>query len=91
MPSLTDLIGEEIALELITPFIRSESGKSTRVKLIAVETAGIWVEFPDTTEILLAATGALPRTPVFFFPFSQVRCIFMMDDIVALSEKAFGL
>jgi hypothetical protein len=93
MPSLSELVGEEIALELVTPFIRStdESGKPPRVKLVAVEAAGIWVEYLETTEILVDAVGAMPKTPVFFFPFSQVRRIFMMGDLVALSEKAYGV
>ena len=94
MTQLSELVGHEIVLELLNPVVRpkKKSGKAQKVKLVAVESAGIWIEYPEeTTNILLEHVGAMPTTPVFFFPFSQVRYIFVMGDLVALSEKAFDL
>jgi len=94
MKLLGELIGQEIVLELLNPVVRpkKKSGKAQRAKLVAVESAGIWVEYPEeTTNILLEQVGAMLTTPVFFFPFSQVRYIFIMGDRAALSEKRLGL
>jgi hypothetical protein len=92
-PILSELVGSEIILELLNPVVRPKRkrDKTQKVRLVAVESAGIWVESPEITDILLGSTGALPQTPVWFFPFSQVRYIFIMGDLVALSEKSFGV
>ncbi|MGC2559546.1 MAG: hypothetical protein WA389_11995 [Terriglobales bacterium] len=93
-PKLGELVGSEIVLELLNPVVRSKSkkDKTQKARLVGVEPAGIWIEFPhETTDILLEHAGAMLQTPVFFLPFSQVRYIFVMGDLVALSEKAFGV
>jgi hypothetical protein len=93
VPNLNELVGQEIVLELLNPVVRParKKDKCQKVKLVGVESAGIWIESPEITAILLDAAGAMPKTPVWFFPFSQVRHIFIMGDLVALSEKALGL
>jgi hypothetical protein len=93
IPTLSELVGSEIILELLNPVVRPKSkrDKTQKVRLAAVEPAGIWVESPEITNILLEPTGAMPQTPIWFFPFSQVRYVFIMGDFVALSEKSFGV
>lgn len=87
MPSLKDMIGEIIVAHV--PLFHKT--KWQRLKLLDVETAGIWVESQSITESILQASGVTssPKTMIFFLPFHQILYILSSRDVPALSEKAF--
>jgi len=87
-PSLQALIGQEILtlIPLINPKIFQ------RVKLLAVEVGGIWIESEKLTQLILQGTKLpVAKTPAFFFPFSQITFVMVPIDQIALSESALGL
>ena len=87
----SDVIGQEIAISI--PYLAEGTGKLQRVKLVGVEAGGIWIESQELIDIVLegANLASAPRTPVFFFPYSQIVFAVSSTDSVALSEKAFDL
>jgi hypothetical protein len=85
----SDLIGQQIAL--ILPLVSNEILQF--VKLVGVESNGLWVESQAATNVLLQKAGAptAPRTLVLFFPYAEIRLVLASTDAVSLDEKAFGL
>jgi hypothetical protein len=88
MKSLSQLIDREILI--LIPFIHDTDLQV--VKLIAVESGGIWIQNEQMTQRLLANLKLhAGKTPIFFVPFSQVLFVMDASEEVSLSEKAFGL
>ena len=87
--NLSKLVGKEIVV--LIPFI--EPGHYQRVKLLGVESGGIWIESQVMINTVYSGVGevASERTPAFFFPYHQIE--FAMTDIpgLALNETAFGI
>ena len=63
------------------------------VKLVGVEQAGIWFESQSITNIVLEKFNAqaVPRTLVFFLPYSELHVAIATVDAPSLHEKAFGV
>lgn len=86
---LSDYIGKEIIV--IIPLIEPDHYQT--VKLLGVETGGIWIESQEMINKVYSpiAVAASERTPTFFFPYHQID--FAMADVagMALNESAFGV
>jgi hypothetical protein len=92
MPTLEDLKGKEIIVCLVRRIL--EQGDQVLVtKLVSVESSGIWIEGRNLAKYLHddLKHSILPRMPLFFVPFAQVRWIFDSADYPSLSEKGLGL
>lgn len=89
MPKLSDSIGHTILLRSIPV----DEQKPTVVKLIDVETGGIWIESQDLTDHWLGQVkvATSPKTLVWFVPYAKISWIMGSEDYPALSEKALGL
>jgi hypothetical protein len=73
---------------------RRHATKIWRVTIKAVEHgAGLWVECQELTNAMLQGLGAPtgPKTPIFFFPFSEIGFAITSIESVALDEGAFGV
>jgi len=92
MPHLEELKGQRVIMHLLASLIEQKNRILSTV-LVDVEPAGIWIEGPDLAAFLHERfkKNALPKTPVFFVPFSQVGWIFSTADYPSLSEKGLGL
>jgi len=86
MPSLSDFVGQTITA--LIPIFGSETFQ--KFQLHGVEVGGIWVEHQGTVNTLLdkLKISGLPKTPVFFLPYSQITFVIGSIDVPALSEKA---
>ena len=86
---LSDYIGQVIALAI--PAIDAE--RFQEVKLLGVETGGIWVESQKLINMGLKTYGlASSETSLaFFFPYHEIRFGYVPVDGLALDEKAFGV
>ena len=64
-----------------------------KVKLVGVESGGLWVESQEVTNQSVQAIGApaAPKTLVVFFPYHEISFAFGRLDMPSLNEKAFGL
>jgi hypothetical protein len=74
---LSDYIGKELAV--VCPFI---SRDPVRIKLLNVEAIGVWIECPllmDRALKLLGQTN-LPKSPVFFVPYHELRFVYETND-----------
>ena len=63
------------------------------VKLLGVESRGLWVENQEMTNAILQRfkSPASPRSVVFFLPFAEIAFVIAGADAPSLDEKAFGL
>ena len=88
-PSLKKLIGQTI---IIRSIVIDEQHPAV-VKLLNVETGGIWIESQKLTNHFLSEINVqqAPKTLVAFVPFQQIAWIFGSIDSPALSEKSFGV
>lgn len=86
MTSLKDLIGTEIVA--LVPALNPKMW--SKLKLLNVEAAGIWVEDRKFLEQALRYAGitASPKTTVFFLPFSQIVYVLGSEDVPFLSNEA---
>lgn len=86
MKRLNELIGEEVLVQL------DFSTKPEKVKLVALDYGGIWVESSALTQGLLEKLNLQAgKTPLVFLPLAQIRYIFQASDEIALSERSFGV
>jgi hypothetical protein len=92
MPSLNELKGQKIVVFLLAPLIEQQHPVHS-VKLVEVESSGIWIEDEDFGAFMHAKlkNPILERQPLFFVPFAQIGWIFSTADYPSLSEKGFGL
>jgi hypothetical protein len=74
VPKLEDLEGQVIIVQLITDSVLRDDVNHdiSHLKLIGVEPFGIWVESPRFIKEILEDKAVLPKTPIFFVPFSQI-------------------
>jgi hypothetical protein len=86
---LSDYIGQQIVVFL--PDIDPEHFEW--VKLLGVEAGGIWIESQTLINKSLALTGrpTAPKSLAFFFPYHQLRYLFVSAEGPALNEAAFGV
>jgi hypothetical protein len=89
MSKLTAIIGQSV-------YMRSQildENKPVLVKILGVEVGGIWIEWQQKTEEILAALqlSSASKTPIFFLPYAHIQWINALLDSPALSEKAFGV
>ena len=86
---LKSLVGENV-LALIP---RIDASVYQKVKLLGVESGGIWIESQHTTNQLLRFLGVqtAPKTLVIFFPYHEVAFVLSRLDVPSLDEKAFGV
>lgn len=76
---------------MMIPFI--EPDHYQQVKLIGVETSGVWIECQTLIDQMYSAVGiaASERTPIFFVPYQQILFATVPRDGMALNESAFGV
>jgi hypothetical protein len=88
-PSLHSMIGDEITV--LVPMFHPT--KLQKLKLHAVENAGIWVENQKIMSELLIKAGvtASPKSLIWFLPWHQIATIWGSLDVPGLSEKGLGL
>ena len=85
----TELVGESIFL--LAPRIDEKTFKE--VKLVGVESGGLWIESQDLTNAVLHFFGApaAKNTPIFFLPYHEISLALTTVSGLALGEKAFGV
>ena len=86
---LSDHVGQVIVM-LIPAIHPTELQK---VKLLSVESGGIWIESQTFLNMMLKSLGqaTAPRSLAFFFPYHELRYGFVAIEGVALNERAFGI
>jgi hypothetical protein len=86
---LSDYVGQ--TLMMMIPFI--EPDHYQQVKLMGVESGGIWIECQTLIDQMYSALEmpASERTPVFFVPYQQIVFAVAARDGMALNESAFGV
>jgi hypothetical protein len=84
-----ELVGQQILLNIP----RLDQTHYQKVKLIGVETGGLWLESQALTNCVLQARGvpAAPKTLVWFLPYHEISFAISSIEGVALDEAAFGL
>ena len=83
-----NLIGQRIVL--LCP---DSDQKIHAVKLVGIETGGLWIESQELTNLLLQAVGlpTSPETPVLFLPYHAIGGVLVGIQQTALDEKALGV
>jgi hypothetical protein len=63
------------------------------VRLVGVESGGIWIESQDFTNTMLQTIGTAtaPNSPVFFLPYSEIAVAIATVAGPSLNERAFGV
>ncbi len=87
LPRLAELVNQSILVRTLA----LDETHPVVVKLINVENAGIWVEFPVKTNVEWVGRPSLPKTPLFFLPFAIIAWISSRIEGHALPETRFGL
>jgi hypothetical protein len=85
----SELVGSQIFI--VIPRIHATDYQE--VKLIGVETGGLWIESQEFTNVFLQLFGvpAAQKTPVVFFPYHEIAYVVTSLEQLALDEKAHGL
>jgi hypothetical protein len=85
LPSLESLVGKQTVARISA----LDEQKPVVVKIVGVETAGIWVENQKFMEDMMAdrKLTATPKTVVFFIPFTGIAWLTSFVDYPSLSEK----
>jgi hypothetical protein len=85
LPSLQALVGNRTLVRIIA----IDEHKPKVVKIVAVESSGIWIEAQDLIQDMMSRLKitATPKTLVFFVPFSGISWIMSSANYPALSEK----
>jgi hypothetical protein len=83
--SLAKLVGTNILAKI--PAFKGNA--FVTLKLIAVETGGIWVESQDFMEEMFSGTPhtMTPNTFVLFLPFAQILAIYATVDGIWISKR----
>jgi len=86
MLTLQAMIGTEI-IAFVPIFHKTQLQP---LKLHNVEAGGIWAESQTIEEPILKRIGltAIPKSAVFFLPFSQIVCILGSLDVPYISDEA---
>lgn len=84
-PNLTGLVGQIVGMAV--PSLKS--GQTIRLKIHAIETAGIWVESQEKINEGLATLGRTsgPATPLFFLPYSSIQYIVASVAMPSLADQ----
>ena len=83
--SLANLVGGNIYAKI--PAFKD--GTVVTLKLIAVETGGIWVESHEFMEDMFAGTAhtMTPKTFLLFVPFAQILALYTLVDSPWISKR----
>jgi hypothetical protein len=83
--SLAKFVGREIYAKM--PAFKD--GKMVTLKLLAVETGGIWIESQDFMEDMFSETThtMTPRSFHLFLPFAQILAIYVIVDSPWISKR----
>jgi hypothetical protein len=83
--SLANLVGTDILAKIPT----FKNGAMVSLKLVAVESSGIWIESEDFMEDMLAGTPHTMTAKTFqiFLPFAQILAIYSLADTPWLSKR----
>jgi hypothetical protein len=67
--------------------------KFQSVKLLGVETGGVWIESQTLINLVLKNIGQVstPKSLAFFYPYHELKFGFVGIEGPALNEKSFGL
>ncbi len=86
MKTLSQMLGEEIVA--LVPFL--DRVKLQRVKLLAVEPNGLWLESSKFTSSFLRTIRAqrAPKSLVVFFPFNQITLIMSSIEVPTVLNDA---
>ena len=86
MQTVKEMEGEQI-LALI-PLL--DQTKYQSVRLIKVEEHGLWIESQMLTNAMLQYANVLasPKTPIYFFPWHEVRLIVGSLEVPALDDSS---
>ncbi len=92
MPILEELKGKEIVICLVHTIL-DQKHPVIVTKLVELETTGVWIEGRDLAKYFHEELkhSIVPKMPLFFVPFAQVRWIYDSADYPSLSEKGLGL
>ena len=84
-PSLYGLVGQVVGVMI--PFLNQKT--TTRVKLHAVESSGLWIESQELTNQLLAENErrSAPATVILFVPFQQIQFVVGTVPVPSLLEE----
>jgi hypothetical protein len=84
-----DIIGQQIVI--LIP--RLNQTKFHRVKLLGVESGGLWIQSQEVINVMLQIVGqtSAERTPVIFVPYHEIAVAMSSIEGLSLDEKAFGL
>jgi hypothetical protein len=87
--NFTEYIGQEILI--MSPNIDPQLIQ--RVRLMGVESGGLWIESQKLTGILLKGWGmpAINKVIAFFIPYHQIVFATVAIPGVSLSEKSLGV
>jgi hypothetical protein len=86
---LSELVGQ-VVLAIIPKLHPSTIQK---VKLLGVESGGIWIQSQAATNAILQIIGtpSAPRTLAFFVPYHEIQIVMHSLDEPSLNEKAFDV
>ena len=86
---LSDYIGEHIQVLLLD----IDPEHYELVKLLGVEAGGIWVESQTMINkvLVLIEKPTAPKSLAFFFPYHELRFVFVSEGGPALNEASFGV
>jgi len=86
--NLSEMIGKEIVV--LIPFT---SPHYQQIKLLGVESGGIWIESQVMINEIFSALGetSSERTPAFFVPYHHIQFAMVPVPGMALNERAFGV
>jgi hypothetical protein len=90
---MTKRLDEYVGETIIIRSIPVNEQHPASVKLLAVDTGGIWIESQDITEHWLAQfkQTTMPKTFVWYLPYAQISWILGTEDYPSISEKSLGL
>jgi len=87
--NFTMLIGQEVigVIKMLDPLLLQ------RFTIRGVEGGGVWVECQALINFMLSKLGrsSVPKTPIFFLSFDELRFVFCVEDVPALNETALGV
>ncbi len=84
MRTLSQMVGEDIVA--LVPFL--DRVKLQRLKLLAIEPSGLWVESSKFTSGFMRTIKAqrAPKSLVVFFPFNQITLIMSSIEVPAVLD-----
>jgi hypothetical protein len=84
----SDHVGSQIWI-----MVKRIPGRLQSVKLVGVETGGLWIEHQEITNAILQSVGVptAAKTPLVFLPYGEISLAMISVEGIVLDEKAFGV